>query len=282
MVAPRMHERYLFPALVFAIPLALESTEMLALFGILSLTCLFNLAYVLHVLQTIVFLDSRDVLAMAASAINVVLLGLAVYYGIARLEGASQSKFNVADFARTLFPERPVDPTPEQQPAPLPWTRFDTVAVLSLLAIGALTRFWHLGHPNEIVFDEIHFVANQARHYLHGEYFLDPHPPLDKLVITAGIWLFGDHSWSWRVGNAVLGTALIAVTYLLGRRLTHSRLVGAFAGAIVLLDGMFLVDSRTGVIDIAYLTFAAISYVLLFQIADAPDPRSKRRLLPWL
>jgi 4-amino-4-deoxy-L-arabinose transferase-like glycosyltransferase len=282
MVAPRMHERYLYPALVFAIPLALESPEMLALFAILSLTCLFNLAYVLHVLQTIVFLDSRDVLAMAASAINVVLLGLAVYYGIARLEGAPQSKFNVADFARTLFPERPVDPTLEQQPALLPWTRFDTVAVLSLLAIGALTRFWHLGHPNEIVFDEIHFVANQARHYLHGEYFLDPHPPLDKLVITAGIWLFGDHSWSWRVGNALLGTILIGVTYLLARRMTHSRLASLFAGAIVLLDGMFLVDSRVGVIDIAYLTFAAISYLLLFKFVQARDTADRRRVLPWL
>src|SRR5215469_11343144 len=70
MVAPRMHERYLYPALVFAIPLAIESSEMLALFGILSLTCLFNLTYILHVLQTIVFLDSRDVPAMVASAIT--------------------------------------------------------------------------------------------------------------------------------------------------------------------------------------------------------------------
>ena len=282
MVAPRMHERYLYPALVFAIPLALESTEMLALFGILSLTCLFNLAYVLHVLQTVVFLDSRDLLAMVASAINVVLLGLAVYYGVARLEEASPGKFNLADFARTLFPERPADPTPEEQAAPLPWNATDSVAVLSLLAVGALTRFWHLGHPNEIVFDEIHFVANQARHYLHGEYFLDPHPPLDKLVIAAGIWLFGDHSWSWRVGNALLGTILIGVTYLLGRRMTHSRLAAMFAGAIVLLDGMFLVDSRIGVIDIAYLTLAAISYLLFFKFVQTPDTAGRRRVLPWL
>jgi Gpi18-like mannosyltransferase len=282
MVAPRMHERYLYPALVFAIPLALESSEMLALFGILSLTCLFNLAYILHVLQTIVFLDSRDVLAMAASGINVVLLGLAVYYGVARLEGASQSSFNLPDFAKTLFPERPADPTPEQRPAPLVWNVIDSVAILSLLVIGGVTRFWHLGHPNEIVFDEIHFVANQARHYLHGEYFLDPHPPLDKLVIAAGIRLFGDHSWSWRVGNALLGTILIGVTYLLGRRVTHSRLASLFAGAIVLLDGMFLVDSRVAVIDIAYLTFAAISYLLLFKFVETPGTADRRRVLPWL
>src|SRR5262249_35755365 len=121
MVAPRMHERYLYPALVFAIPLAFESTEMLALFGILSLTCLFNLAYILHVLQTVVFLPSRDLLAMAASAINGVLLGLGLYYGAEKLEGASQGNLNLADFGKALFPERPPDPGIEPTPEPLPW-----------------------------------------------------------------------------------------------------------------------------------------------------------------
>jgi Gpi18-like mannosyltransferase len=281
MVAPRMHERYLYPSLVFAIPLALESTEILALFAVLSLTCLFNLAYVLHTLQTVVFLNSRDTLAMAASAINAILFGLAAYYGAVRLEGVSEGSFNLSDFAKTLFPERPPVAAVER-PKPPVWNRTDTIALTSLLVAGAITRFWHLGHPHEIVFDEIHFVANQARHYLHGEYFLDPHPPLDKLIIAAGIWLFGDKPWSWRVGNAILGTILVGTTYLLGRRMTHSRLAGTFAGAIVLLDGMFLVDSRIGVIDIAYLTFAAISYLLLFRFLEMPNNAERRGVLPWL
>ncbi len=282
MVAPRMHERYLYPALIFSVPLALESTEMLVLFGVLSLTCLFNLAYILHTLQTTVFLDSRDWLAMAASAINIVLFGAALYYGFRRMEAEAHGGIRVGELMATLFPERPPAAETEERPSPLAWTATDTVVVAALVVIGAATRFWHLGHPNEIVFDEIHFVANQARHYLHNEYFLDPHPPLDKLVITAGIWLFGDNSWSWRAGNAVLGTILIAVSYLLGRRVTHSRLAATFAGAAILLDGMFLVDSRIGVIDIAYLTFAAISYLLFFRFLETPGTAARRRVLPWM
>src|SRR5579885_125279 len=280
-LAPRMHERYLYPALLFSIPLALESTAMLALFGVLSLTCLFNLSYILHTLQTTVFLDSRETLAMAASAINVALFAVAIYYGVTRLEGASEASPRLAEFAKILFPEHREEPAPER-PLPLKWAPADTIAIVVLLVVGAVTRFWHLGHPNEIVFDEIHFVANQARHYLHNEYFLDPHPPLDKLIITAGIWMFGDSSWSWRVGNAVIGTLLIGVSYLLARRMTRSRMAGCFGGAIILLDWMFLVDSRIGVIDIAYLTFAAISYLLLFRFIDAPDHAARRRVLPWL
>ena len=59
MFAPRMHERYLYPALVFVIPLALESSEMMVVFAVLTLTCLFNLAYIKHTLESAaVFLDA--------------------------------------------------------------------------------------------------------------------------------------------------------------------------------------------------------------------------------
>ena len=88
MLAPRMHERYLYAGLVFAAPLAVEGAEMATVFAILTATCLFNLAYVLHVLDTTVFLDSRDGLAMFASAINVVAFALAMDYGLGLAEGA--------------------------------------------------------------------------------------------------------------------------------------------------------------------------------------------------
>ncbi|MDB5108294.1 MAG: putative rane protein, partial [Candidatus Binatus sp.] len=279
MLAPRMHERYLYPAIALCVPLALEAPEMLAVFVILSITCLFNLAYILHTLQTVVFLDGRDTLAMITSALNVGALALAVYYGIARLD------FAIAGILDSLF-ERfsavpPEDQINEPEVVAPPWSRTDTLIISGLLLAAAITRFWHLGRPPEIVFDEVHFVA-QARHYLHGESFLDPHPPLAKLVIAAGIWLFGDHPWSWRVGNATIGTALVGITYLLGRRMTGSRLAGALAGGIILCDGMYLVDSRIAVIDIVYLTCAAVAYLLLFRFAQTPSWKERQRLLIWI
>ena len=154
----------------------------------------------------------------------------------------------------------------------------DTIVLAALVAAAAATRLWHLGLPAEIVFDEVHFVA-QARHYIRAEPFLDPHPPLAKLVIAAGIVLFGDHPWSWRIGNALLGILLVALTYMLGRRMFASRLAGALAASFIICDGMFLVDSRVAVIDIVYLTFAAWSYLLLFRFAESSDARDRRRTL---
>lgn len=286
MLAPRMHERYLYPALVFLVPLALESVPMLAVFAILSATCLFNLAYALHILNTVVFMDARDGLAMAASAINLVALTVAVYFGIAALEPGEQRAPAAMSFIERLriFPAMTAPqsvPIVEEEIAPPAWIRTDTLVLAILIAAALVTRFWHLGYPAEIVFDEVHFVA-QARQYLHGEWFLDPHPPLAKLVIAGGIWIFGDRPWSWRVGNAILGTILVGVTYLLGRRLTGSRLAATLAAVFIVCDGLFLVDSRIAVIDIVYLTFAAIAYLQLFRFIQTPDLLERRRILVWL
>jgi dolichyl-phosphate-mannose-protein mannosyltransferase len=169
-------------------------------------------------------------------------------------------------------------PAPAGTFDPIPWLRMDTLIVVALVAIAAALRFWHIGHPPEIVFDEVHFVG-QARHYIHREVFLDPHPPLAKLLIALGILLFGDHSWSWRLGNATLGTIMVGVTYLLGRRMFRSRMAAILAAAFVLSDGFFIVDSRIGCIDIVYLTFAAIAYWLLFRFMQTADATERRRTL---
>lgn len=278
MLSARMHERYLYPALVFAAPFALGEPTMTFVFGLVSSTFLFNLAYVKYALDRNIFLAAHDGLAMAAAVINLFVLGLAVTYGLTRLRASGAGS---VDFAVSAAPERTrrsLWAALTEVPAPPPWLQADTLLVAVLLAVAAGTRFWHLNHPPEIVFDEVHFVG-QGRHYLRGEAFLDPHPPLGKLLIALGIWLFGDHPWAWRVGNACLGTLLVALTYMLGRRMFASRLAATLAAVFVLCDGLFLVDSRIAVIDIAYLTFAAWSYLLLFRFAETADWRSRRRTL---
>jgi dolichyl-phosphate-mannose--protein O-mannosyl transferase/Gpi18-like mannosyltransferase len=303
MLAPRMHERYFYAAVVFALPLALAEPAMLWVFGLLTLTCVFNLAYVLHALQTVVFLDPRDKLAMTASVLNLIAFAAVVGYGWLRVnaptaveemaggEGGAASRKTVSRIVSSGKDRgAPIaarggwlklGPPPASTFVPFPWMRTDTVVMVLVLAVAAALRFWNLNHPNELVFDEVHFVG-QARHYLLGEAFLDPHPPLAKVLIAIGIKLFGDVPWAWRLGVATMGTILVGVTYLLGRRMFRSRLAAALAATFVLSDGFFLVDSRIAVIDIVYLTFAAISYVLMFRFIQTPDWRDRRRTLVFL
>ena len=242
---------------------------------------MFNLVYVKKVLDTNSFLDARDPWAMVASAVNVALLGVSLWYGWQAIS-QSQPVGKFSDMWRRverLATERAAPlarpPSAAARAANVRRGRgLDTIIVVALLVVAAFLRFYRIGHPNEIVFDEVHFVG-QARHYLHGEDFLDPHPPLAKLLIALSIMLFGDHAWAWRLPNAALGTALVGITYLLARRMFNSRLVGALAGLFVLCDGMFIVDSRIAVLDIVYVTFGALSYLFLFRFIQTPDgPRS--------
>jgi Gpi18-like mannosyltransferase len=285
MFAPRMHERYAYPAVVFAIPLAFEGPAMLAVFSILTLACLINLAEVLRILNAGTFLDSRDTLAMIVSLLNLIIFFIAAGYWYARrsvddiIAAVPVGKWFTevhSGWRNALIHSAGRE---AEEFVSLGWLRADTIAFVALVTAAATLRFWHLGHPGEIVFDEVHFVG-QARHYIHGEPFLDPHPPIAKLLIAAGILLFGDHPMSWRLGNALLGTVMVAVTYLLGRRMFGSRLAAALAAGFIALDGFFIVDSRIGCIDIVYLTFAAIAYLLLFRFLGTRDFIHRRRLLP--
>ncbi|HKV56005.1 MAG TPA: phospholipid carrier-dependent glycosyltransferase, partial [Candidatus Binataceae bacterium] len=207
MFAPRMHERYLYPAIVLVVPLAVTESGALALFALLTLTGFINLADVLHTLQTSVFLSPREPLAMAISIANLLIFALAAFYFYTYSnapEAASDGEGKVQNWTpEALLPYRlwvtsALKPQSLEDFVPFAWLTADTIAVLALVGIAGALRFWNLGHPNEIVFDEVHFVG-QARHYIHGEPFLDPHPPLAKLLIAGGILLFGDHSRSWRL-----------------------------------------------------------------------------------
>jgi hypothetical protein len=284
--APRMHERYLYPALVVLIPLAIESPMALGILGGMTATFLFNLIYVKKVLDTNSFLDARDSWAMLASAANVAIFGASVWYGW-RTVAESEPVIKISELWRRLerlttqpAPRTVAVTSAEGYQCP-PWERLDTIIIGALLIVALFLRFYRIGHPNDIVFDEVHFVG-QARHYLHGEDFLDPHPPLAKLLIALSIMIFGDHAWAWRIPNALIGTALVAITYLLGRRMFNSRLAASLAGLFVLCDGMFVVDSRIAVLDIVYVTFGAWAFLLLFRFIQTPESPQRRTTLLWM
>jgi dolichyl-phosphate-mannose--protein O-mannosyl transferase len=292
MVGPRMHERYLYPALVLMAPLTVGSDSRTsnvfkAIFLGITVTFLFNLMYVKQILEAGVFFSAHDGPAMMACVINSLAMSAAIWCA-ATMIGPGTIPHPASRLRRwTVFDrfveavQKPASSTVEAEVEIPPWHLIDTITLSGLLAVAAVTRFWRIGLPAEIVFDEVHFVG-QAHRYLHAEAFLDPHPPLAKLLIATSIAIFGDHSWAWRIPNALIGITIVAITYMLARRMFSSRLAAAFAAACVVCDGMFIVDSRIAVLDIVYLTFAAWSYLLLFRFIQTANPRARRRILTGL
>lgn len=155
-------------------------------------------------------------------------------------------------------------------PRPPRWGRADGIsfAVIGLLAF--LTRFIGLGTPTSQgtpVFDEKHYVPqawDMVRSWdnlliggieSNPGYGLVVHPPLAKQIIALSEQVFGYSPWGWRFMTALFGALVVLLTMALARRLAGSWQVGALAGFIAVCDGVLLVSSRFGMLDIFQVAF---------------------------
>jgi dolichyl-phosphate-mannose--protein O-mannosyl transferase len=130
-----------------------------------------------------------------------------------------------------------------------------------LIAIASFVlRLFNLGSPKGFVFDEVYYVDG-ARDLLKYGVEVDGtnpefivHPPVGKWLIASGINLFGDNEFGWRFASAVFGTLLILLFARLVHVLFYSPLLTALGAALMALDGLLLVHSRTALLDL-FLTF---------------------------
>lgn len=127
------------------------------------------------------------------------------------------------------------------------------VGVITLYSF--LLRVINLGRPDALVFDEIYYVDGAKDLLRYGvevegaqpEFIV--HPPIGKWLIGAGIEIFGDNSFGWRIVGAVLGTLMIVLVALIAHELFHSKALTVLASALMSLDGLALVHSRTALLD---------------------------------
>ncbi|MFE9425174.1 dolichyl-phosphate-mannose--protein mannosyltransferase [Kitasatospora sp. NPDC006697] len=160
---------------------------------------------------------------------------------------------------------------------------------LAVALFGGLLRFWKLGSPGGIIFDETYYAkdayalwqggyetnwADTANSQILGTpqvipYKTDPafivHPPVGKWIIGMGEQLFGMHPLGWRFMLALLGTASILMIARIGRRLFRSTLLGCVAGLLLSVDGLHFVMSRTSLLDliVMFWILAAFGFLLL-------------------
>lgn len=136
-----------------------------------------------------------------------------------------------------------------------------------LLALAAFTRLWRLDAPNALVFDEVYFPTF-ANNYLHATPFFDSHPPLGKYLIALGIRFFGFEPLGYRAVDALFGIGVIVLMYRLALQLFESRRAAFLAGLFAVADGVLLVESRTGLINIFAVFFCLAAYHLFLKCGE--------------
>ncbi|WP_308281211.1 phospholipid carrier-dependent glycosyltransferase [Cellulomonas sp. PS-H5] len=170
---------------------------------------------------------------------------------------------------------------------------------LAVTLLGGVLRFWNLGRPHELVFDETYYVK-QAYSLLRlgyegswgddanalfaqgdgsalgtsPEYVV--HPPVGKWLIALGIQLGGGigSATAWRLASAVVGTLAVLMVARIARRLFASTALGTVAGLLMAVDGEAIVHSRTGLLDNFVMFFALAAFGALLLDRD----QARRRL----
>ncbi|MDR2348427.1 MAG: phospholipid carrier-dependent glycosyltransferase [Bifidobacteriaceae bacterium] len=175
-------------------------------------------------------------------------------------------------------------------------------APAAVTALAGLLRFWRLGSPAELMFDETYYVKDAYSLLTRGVEFnwvkdtdalfeagdfsslqdtgaYIAHPPVGKWLIAGGMSLFGPESpVGWRFSTALCGTAAVFLTILVGWRLFNSQTLGLLAGLAVAVDGIGLVLSRTALLDVFLMFFALLGFWLVLKDRAVMERRLKRRL----
>ena len=134
--------------------------------------------------------------------------------------------------------------------------------VIAIALISFATRFWNLDGTADIVFDEVYY-PKFAQNYLRGETLFDAHPPLAKYIIALGIQIFGYAPFGYRCMTALAGALLPLVTYELLWQISDRRGWAWLTGWFVAMDGLLLVESRFGLINIYILLFGMLSQLCM-------------------
>lgn len=175
------------------------------------------------------------------------------------------------------------------------WSAWGGPALVALVA--GLLRFWQLGSPHAVIFDETYYAKDAWSLYQHGyegkwadgadKLILrdgqrtplsdDPsyvvHPPVGKWIIGLGEWAFGLDPFGWRFMTAVLGTLSVFLLCRIGRRLFRSTTLGCLAGALMAVDGLHFVMSRVALLDLVVMFWVLAAFGCLLVDRDRARAR---------
>jgi len=154
-----------------------------------------------------------------------------------------------------------------------PWMGALLVALLFLgLRAAIIPSVWPEKPPAEcidppydgcgFIFDEAHYVP-AVRRYMLGELAHNPeHPPLSKWIIWAGILIFGDNPWGWRLVNTIFSAATVLAVGLLAYELSRKARAAAAAATLMAFDVTFFNLGGTAILDPPALFFMTLALLL--------------------
>lgn len=166
-----------------------------------------------------------------------------------------------------------------------------------LTALSFITFVHGFSNPPALFWDENYHIAS-AQKYLNGVFFMEPHPPLGKMLIAAGEALLdrnpaddqfigtdyatnppkGFDFTGYRLFPVLLAWLTAPILYAIFFLLTRNAVWSMLLSLLYPLDNALLVHSRSAMLDSAMLFFSALTIlaylILLRERRETPFTRA--------
>ena len=264
----RMHERHLMPSFAYLAIISVLDWRIVFSYIALSFTYIMNTIYS----YTWIVEDFKEI--FTGDLVKVFIIGNLLVFANLILQGFKKKSDQFPSFKiSSRFQKKPVD------------IKFSDIAkntasklLLLILLFSAITRIFYLHQPQKEYFDEV-YHAFTARQMLSGNTFAwewwNPHPegfayewthpPMAKLIMAAGMYIFGVNQLGWRLPGAVFGVLATLLIFLISKSIFRNRSIAVLSAFIFSLEGLPLVMSRIGMNDIYFLTFMLLSIYLFIK-----------------
>lgn len=173
-------------------------------------------------------------------------------------------------------------------------SRPKTYALLFLMFLSYFTIVHNYAYPAALFWDENYHIAS-AQKYLNGVYFMEPHPPLGKMMIALGEKIVNANP----VDNQFIGTdyasnppagfsfagyrlfpvllAWFTVPLLFGIFwfATRKALTSTVFTLLYALDNAMIVHNRSAMLESTLLFFSALTVLAFFLLMEWKDDRKR-------
>lgn len=135
---------------------------------------------------------------------------------------------------------------------------------LAIPLLFALLASIRLAIPSGPFFDEVHYLP-AAREFLNAwegvasDYANREHPLLGKLLIAAGMHIFGDNPLGWRIMPLIAGTIAVAASMRAMWHASHDHFATTSFGVLLVTGLHVFVHARIAMLDIFMVCFLALA-----------------------
>ncbi len=118
---------------------------------------------------------------------------------------------------------------------------------------------------NQTYFDEIYHARTAYEHLHMMKPYENTHPPLGKLIMAVGIWLFGMNPFGWRIAGTLVGILMIPLMYVFAKQLFGRTEYASLAALLMAVDFMHFAQTRIATIDSYGVFFIMLMYYFMYR-----------------